>query len=126
MNWYYVAAGCLAIVLGLVHSVLGEVLIFRQLGAGGPVSSTGAPVLGRRHVRILRVTWHVATFLAWGFGANLLRVSRPATPDAYLAFFESVTSVSFLACSMLTLFGTRGKHPGWVVLLTIAILMWVA
>ncbi len=39
MNWYYVAAGCLAIVLGLVHSVRGEVLIFRQLGAGGPVSS---------------------------------------------------------------------------------------
>ena len=34
MNWYFVAAAALAFVVGLVHSVLGEIRIFRGLRRG--------------------------------------------------------------------------------------------
>ncbi|MFY3383597.1 hypothetical protein ACOQFS_05565, partial [Paracidovorax sp. MALMAid1276] len=53
------AAAGLALV-GLAHSVLGEILVFRQLRrTRGLVPTAGQPVLRERQVRILWGTWHV-------------------------------------------------------------------
>ena len=65
MQAWYFAAGVLAAVTGVVHSVLGERLVFRHLRQGSVVPTGDAPPLRSRHVRILWATWHLASVLAW-------------------------------------------------------------
>ena len=125
MNTYFFVAACLAFVLGLAHSVLGEVLIFRRMRRRSFIPTEGGPILREHHVRILWATWHLVTVFGWGFGAILLRLSFPASPDAIQATVENSILVSMLAASLIVLVGTKGKHPGWVVLLGIAILLWL-
>ena len=125
MNTYFAVAAGLAFLVGVVHSVLGELLIFRRLRGGSLISSTGSPILRERHVRILRATWHVVTVFAWGFGAILLRLSFSSSQYTVQAFVESAILFSMLTASLIVLIGTKGKHPGWLVLLVIAILSWM-
>lgn len=62
------AAGGLALV-GVAHSVLGELLVFRALRTEGIVPTGGRPVLREWQVRILWGTWHLATVLGWALSA---------------------------------------------------------
>ena len=41
MDVYLLIAGCLAIVLGIIHSILGEYLIFRHLRESNVFSDDG-------------------------------------------------------------------------------------
>lgn len=50
-----IAAG-LAVLTGIIHSVLGERLNFRHLRRGSLVPDRDAPSLRRRHIRILWAT----------------------------------------------------------------------
>jgi hypothetical protein len=135
MNLYFALAGGLALLLGLLHSVMGELLLFRRLTRDGlpplapfslievrKMGLTGSPDLARR---TLRFTWHLPTVLGGGLGAVLLRLSWPDSPGDQLAFVESAAALSFLASALIVLFCTRGKHPGWVAFLAIAILFWL-
>ena len=122
MRSYFVAAACLALFVGLAHSILGELLLIGRL-----VSDGLPPLLGNREFarRTLRFTWHLPTALACGFAAILLRLARPDAPGAQLAFVERATALSFLASATIVLLISRGKHPGWVGLLGVAILIWM-
>ena len=51
MNAYFGVAASLTFLLGVVHSILGELLIFRRLREVSLISSTGDPILEERHVR---------------------------------------------------------------------------
>ena len=126
MSFLLATAGVLAIVTGVVHSLLGERLIFRRLRAATFVPSSPAPPLQSRHVRILWATWHLASFFAWAFAGLLLLLSQDplAVVSARSVLFASV--FAFLAGSLLVLIGTRGRHPGWVALAGVGILSWVA
>jgi len=53
MNAYFAAAGGLAFMVGLAHSILGERLVFSRMRAAGLVPTQGGTVLLERHVRIL-------------------------------------------------------------------------
>ena len=135
MNAYFALAGGLALIVGLAHSVLGELLIFRRLAkdslpALAPFSLIEVRKMGLAGStdftrRTLRFTWHLPPVLGGGFGAILLRLSVPSSPSTHLAFVESATALSFFASSLIVLFVSRGKHPGWVVFLAIAILIWL-
>ncbi|MEM7482334.1 MAG: hypothetical protein AAF481_14250 [Acidobacteriota bacterium] len=116
-------AGILALGLGIVHSALGEVLLFRRMRRGRLVPSDGGTVLRARHVRILWATWHGLTVFGWAFGAILFRLATPG--GASQGFVETVIAFAMLATSLLVLYGTKGRHPGWIVLLAIAFLVWV-
>ena len=72
MNSYFIAAAVLAFLVGLVHSILGERLIFRRLREGRVVPTHGGTLLGEGHVRILWASWHVLTVFGWGIAAILL------------------------------------------------------
>lgn len=120
------AAGILAIIVGAVHSVLGEVLIFRHLRGRGLVPTLAAPPLRERHVRILWASWHVLTMFGWAFAAMLLWFSHPSPPLATQAFIEHTLIVAFLAGALLVLIATKGRHPGWLGLSTVAALTWFA
>jgi hypothetical protein len=122
MNFYFAAAGSLALIVGLAHSVLGELLLMRRLTTDTLPSLAGSADFARRTIRF---TWHLPTVLAWGFGAILLRLALPAAPGTYLAFVESAAALSFFAAGLITLFISGGKHPGWVGLLGTAILVWL-
>lgn len=125
MNQYFVAAAAFAFVVGLAHSVLGEILIFRRLRLGGLVPTNGGNVLHERHVRIIWATWHIVTVFGWCLGAVLLRLALPADQTSSDVFIEQAIVLAALAASALVLFGTRAKHPGWIGLLAIAVCTWL-
>lgn len=115
-------AGALTFVVGAVHSVLGERLIFRRMREGGWIPTNGRPILHERHVRILWASWHVVTLFGWAMGAVLLQRATTETPlDAWL---EHAVAASMFGGSLLVLIGTRGRHPGWIGLLAVALLVW--
>jgi ABC-type Mn2+/Zn2+ transport system permease subunit len=125
MNSYFVAAAFLAFLVGLVHSILGEVLIFRRMRRGGLIPTEGGALLRESNVRILWASWHVLTVFGWLVAAILFWLSRQSSQQSSHAFIESAIIVSMLAGSAFVLVGTKARHPGWVGLLGVAILVWM-
>ena len=102
-------AALLIALLGLAHSVLGErynlVRLFRRelpklFGSTGFTRNT------------LRFAWHLTTVLAFGFSVVLVQLAGSSSAQAL------VRSMGWclLACGVLPLAFTRGRHLAWVVL----------
>ena len=128
MNWYFLIAGCLCFLLGIVHSTLGEVLIFKNKRTKGSlVPSIGSIDLKERYIRIIWATWHLASIFGWCLGAILIKISfdQRDLNSNFIEFIVHSMTYSMLLTSLLVLIGTKGKHPGWIVLLTISILLWI-
>lgn len=116
------ASGGLALV-GVVHSVLGEVMVFRTLRTRGMVPTAGHPVLREWQVRILWATWHLASILGWALSALLWRLANAPADADLRTWLAQVAVVALLASALLVLGATRGRHPAWAALLTIAALV---
>ena len=125
MNSYLAAAAALAFLVGLVHSVLGELMIFRRLRRHGRVPTEGGRALGEGHVRILWASWHTLTAFGWGFAGVLQGLAMQTEPGAVPVFIGQAIVASMLAGSALVLVGTKAKHPGWIGLLGVAVLVWM-
>ena len=125
MNSYLIAAGVLAFVVGLVHSVLGEHLIFRRLRKSGVIPTYGGTLLGERHVRILWASWHIPTVLNWGMSCILFWLASPQSAVVGTQFIEDTIATSMLCSAVLVFVGTKAKHPGWAGLLGVAVLIWL-
>lgn len=123
MNTYFVAAAALAFVIGLVHSVLGERLVFRRMRLSGLVPTNGGTVLREAHVRIVWVSWHLVTLLGWCLGFVLLWLAQPSHAPLAPSEVAWAVAVALLASSALVLVGTRGRHPGWLGLLVAGVLV---
>ena len=104
------------------RQVLGESLIFRRMRARGFIPTNGGQVLREPHVRILWASWHVVTVLGWCLAALLIWLALPTSSAATQLPVARAVSGSMLASSILVLVGTKGKHPGWLGLLGVAIL----
>ncbi len=126
MNVYFLIAGILCFVLGLIHSILGEFLIFKsKRNKGSIVPSKKIPGLKERHLRIIWATWHLASFFGWCIGIILVKISLTQN-DLNPKFIQMVVQsmiCTMLLGSLLVLIGTKGKHPGWIVLLVIGVLL---
>jgi len=126
MNTYIFVAGILCFLLGIVHSILGEYLIFKtKRDKGSLVPSKESSELKERHLRIIWATWHLASIFGWCIGTILVKISLAQNEqqyDSYGFIIQSITYTMFLG-SLLVLVGTKGKHPGWIVLLVIGILL---
>jgi hypothetical protein len=119
-----VAAGLLLFSLGLVHSVLGEVLFFRHMeGFQGLPSILGGDDFPKR---TLRVTWHIPSILAWAFASILIDFAFLSQLGAGERFVVETIALSQLLCAVVTSAGTKGKHPAWVAFLAVAVLCWMA
>lgn len=123
MNTYYFVAGLVALVTGAIHSVLGEVLIFRHLRKDGFTPSLGAPPLRERNIRIIWATWHVATLLGWAFAGILLRMAFPSGNVG--SIITTTMFFAYLGSGLLVLIATKGRHPGWIALSVVAGLIWL-
>ena len=120
MQPYLFAAGLVAVLVGVVHSVLGELLIFRKLRSSAVVPAQPAPPLQSRNVRIIWATWHLASVFGVGLAAILFALASSASePDPFT--IRTIVGV-FLAAAVLVLIATRGRHPGWIGLLAVAVL----
>lgn len=122
MNVYLLTSGCLAIVLGIIHSILGEFLIFRHLRESELFSDDGNTKLKKRYLNTLWSTWHLVTLFGWGFGAILILLSFSELAEKSLKDLLLVVGITFFVSSIYWLFGTKGKHPAWVVLAIIALM----
>ncbi len=126
MNIYFHIAGILCFVLGFVHSVLGELLIFKDKRSKGnlvPIKVSGD--LKKGHLRIIWATWHLLSFFGWCIGALLIHIALNQSPRnaEFINFVINSTVLTMLASSLLVLIATKGKHPGWVILLLIGVLI---
>ncbi len=126
MNFYLFAAACLILIVGLIHSILGETLIFSRMRNNGFIPTAGDPVLKERHVRILWASWHLVTLFAWGLAFLVFKLSIATSDQNWFLDVERVILFAMLAGSALVLIGTRGRHPGWLGMLVIAILIALA
>lgn len=118
------ATGLLAFSLGLVHSVLGELLFFRHMERfQGLPSSLGGDDFWKR---TLRVTWHIPSILGWAFALILIDFAFRAKLGGGDRFVVKTIALSQLLCAVVTLGGTKGKHPAWVAFLALAVLCWLA
>ena len=125
MNTYLIAAATLAFLVGLVHSVLGEKLVFSRMRQGQLVPTNGGTVLRQRHVRILWASWHIVTVLGWGVAGTLLLLASEPAASSLRGSLSQVIIFATLAGSAIVLYGTRARHPGWVGLLGVAALTWL-
>ncbi len=125
MNSYLLIASILSFFLGAAHSFLGEYLIFKnKKEKGNLVPSKGNVELKERHLRILWATWHLASVFGWCIGAILLKIAaieNLKNTELIDLILNAIICTMFLS-SALVLVGTKGKHPGWIVLLLIGIL----
>ena len=119
INPWFLSGGILMIIVCLVHSVLGERLIFRRLRAGGLIPTDGGNRLYESHVRILWATWHLSSVLGWATAFILLYASGAAVPPVIVHAIAAAAAAS----GLLVLVGTRGRHPGWIALLVVAMLV---
>jgi hypothetical protein len=114
MNLTLAAAALLAILIGAVHSALGERRIFN------PAERSGDAAIGGRYSGILRASWHATTLFGWALAAMLLWFAQ-----APLAFPQEVRVAAVLSLTLsalLVLVWTCGRHHGWIGLGTIAAL----
>jgi hypothetical protein len=94
MNTYLFAAGILTALIGVVHSVMGEIMIFRALRRSTWIPTQGGSALREFQVRIIWASWHILSLLT-----------------------------ALVASAALVLIGTRGRHPAWLGLLLVAALI---
>jgi len=125
MNKYLAAAGTLAFFVGLVHSFLGERLMFRRMRDGAIVPTNGGKIIGEGHVRIIWASWHMVTLFGWLIAATLIWLT--ASPDRMQnqGLVLSAIASTMFASALLVLFATRARHPGWAGLLAVAVLVWL-
>ena len=125
MNLNLLIAGILCFFLGVIHSFLGEYLIFKtKRNKGSLVPSKESAALKERHLRIVWATWHLASVFGWCIGAILIKIAVTENQQNIdiINFILDSISYTMLFTSLLVLVGTKGKHPGWIVLLIIGIL----
>ena len=123
MNSYLMAAGVMAFIVGLVHSMVGEILIFRGLRSRGIVPTDGGQLLRERHVRILWASWHLVTVLGWCLAAVLVWLAQDPSRSESHQFIGRAIAAAMLVSAAFVFVGTKGRHPGWVGLLGVAVLV---
>jgi hypothetical protein len=125
MNTYLSVAAALGFLVGLAHSVLGETMVFSRMRQGLLVPTNGGSVLRQPHVRILWASWHVLTVFGWSLSAMLLLLaSEPSAGSLRAALLQSVVAAMLLA-SVVVMYATKARHPGWLGLLGVAALTWL-
>ncbi len=126
MNAWLTGAAATLFVVALVHSLLGEAMVFRRVrGAAWLQADTGRR-LGRGHMGILWATWHGLSAIGCGVAAVFGWLAcLSADARLPLAFIDDALACALAATAVLVFVGTRGRHPGWAGLLAAAVLAWL-
>jgi len=101
----------LTVLIGLIHSLLGEKYILIRL-----FRRNDLPVLLGSDwftKRVLRFAWHITTIAWWGFAAILYVMAEPSSNIQGEVL--QITGMVFLLSGLLSAGFTNGKHISWVV-----------
>lgn len=115
-----IVAAVLIILIGLVHSYLGEryilIRLFRQ-----PLP----PLFGNDSFtkQTLRFVWHITTVSWWGFAAILIGLQYGYASRSQLLLIVGTT---FGIGAFFPLLATRSRHLSWLVFAAIAVLCFAA
>ncbi len=122
MNNGLLTAAGLAVLIAIVHSVLGERYILMRLFRRGELPRLfGSDWFTRR---TLRFVWHV-TSIAWiGFAALLVLLASDAAPSQ--GALLKVIAATFFSTALVAGLTSWGRHLSWIVFLAIALLCWWA
>lgn len=121
MNPVLLLAAVLTFLLAAAHSILGERLIFRHLVGENSWTAEATGLLSSRRWAALRSSWHLVSILGCGLGLVLLVLAGALSRDE-----SKLVGATFLISGLYWSVGTRGKHPGWIVMLMIAVLTFLA
>jgi hypothetical protein len=95
-------AGAIAVVISLIHGVLGETKVFARATVEPP-----------RLRLLLRLVWQAGT-IAW-IGGGVLLLAAPAMGSAVARHWIVATFAIVFACAALgNALATRGRHFGWI------------
>jgi len=121
MNLMLLAGGLLSVLIGIVHSVLGEKLLLGPLFQRDDLPKLlGSATFTRR---TLRFAWHLTTVLLLGIGSVVVALSLSQL-EPHSAWILRVFAIVFAVCSIVSLIGARAKHFSWWVFLIISVLLW--
>lgn len=124
MSYSILAAGVLMCLIGIIHSFLGERLIFQLVRKDKIVPTQAPEPLRERHLRILWATWHLPSVFGFCLGVLLiylgLDIALLQTTVGRLAV--AVIGTIMLISAALVAYATNARHPGWVGMGLVAIL----
>ena len=126
MNYLLAAAGALTVVVGLVHSILGETMIFRRMRTGSVAPTHGGKLIGEGHVRIIWASWHIVTLFGWLMAAILFRAAASAEHAQSYGVVLSGIALTMFVGGLLVLIATKARHPGWAGLFGVSVLIWLS
>lgn len=120
MNIPLIIAAVITIIIGAIHSILGERLIVIPLLKRDLPKILGSEFITRRTIRL---AWHLTTLAIWALGAIMLVYSAHSLYPGGRAVL-TIIAVTFLISSLASLILVRGKHFSWWVFLMIALAIW--
>lgn len=126
MNILVFSAGILCILLGIIHSILGERLIFSNSHSTDDTKPKPSKHdIFKTYRGILWATWHLASIFGWSIGIILLKLSAHTQEmdEKWITLLIHPFIFAMFGGTVLVIVGTKGKHPGWIVLLCIGILL---
>lgn len=115
-----VAAAGLTVLVGILHSWLGERRLIGPLLAPGQRS----PLLDRSafYRNVLRFAWHLTTVTWWAFAAVLLVLAAVPVLTATDKIVLAIIAVMFGSSGIVTLVMSRSRHISWPFFLAIGVL----
>ena len=126
MNLFLLTASILAILIGVVHSVLGEKLIFSRLRSTGIVPTEAPLPLKERNIRIIWATWHIVSLFGFGIAFLLYLLAIPSTNIEITWRIKMAIALPMFLSAMLVLWATKGRYPGWTGLLMVSIFVFLS
>lgn len=110
------AAAVLTVVVGIVHSWLGEIRIITPLVAG----PQRAPLMEQSAFarKIVRFAWHITTLAWWGFAA-ILAAFATGPLGGHDRIVLAAIAVTFAVSGLVSFIISRGRHIGWPLFLAI-------
>ena len=102
-------AALVVAVIGLVHSILGERVVFPRLFA-----LPDLPLLRRDRtytVHVLRYAWHLTSVAWWAFAAILIMVWLGAADMRRASVL--IVALTLLASGVVILATAGRRHPAW-------------
>jgi hypothetical protein len=103
-------AGVAAIIVSIIHGVLGETKVFAR-----------ATIEPARLRTLLRLVWQCST-VAWLGGGVLLIAAPYVASDAARHWIVATVAATYAFGAMANAYATRGKHFGWMAMGTVTAL----
>lgn len=115
MNAWLISAALLLVAMGVIHSLLGERLIFRASRSVAGARERGG---WGRYTGIVRATWHLVSLLGWWIAAVLAHAAQAPAGAVLPGWSAGLLVAATVFGGLLVAAQTQGRHPGWVGLLT--------